>query len=363
MNANILAAAFGLSMSGGAMAQSVTIYGIVDTGVEYVNNIGAAKSSALRVPSITGSLPSRVGFRGKEDLGGGLRAEFVLESGFAVDTGSSNQGRRLFGLQSWVGLAGPLGQISFGRQTTMLLRALIDSDVLGPNIYGVGSLDNYIPNARADNMVAYKIESGALTFGAGYSPGRDTVNAGPSPAGNNCAGEVAGNSRQCREWSAMLAYKANGLGASVAYDSLRGGPGAYGRLTDATLSDNRLLIGGFYVLQKGRITLNWMRRNNDGNSTPSSDLVFASASYDITPSFNFIGQISRLKFRNSYDQAWDYTVRGTYALSKRTALYVTSSLITNRGNLAIAVSADAVGATPSPGGHQFGTMLGIRHFF
>lgn len=346
-----------------ASAQSVSIYGIVDSGVEYVNNIGVDRTSVIRVPTITSSLPSRVGFRGREDLGGGLRTEFTLEAGFAVDTGTSNQGKRLFGLQSWVGLAGPMGQVTFGRQLTMALRMLMETDVLGPNIYGAGALDNYLPNARADNMIAYKLDAGAFTFGAGYSFGRDTVNAGPSPAGTNCVGEVAGNFKQCREWSTMLVYKGNGYGMAASYDSLQGGPGAYAGLTDAALSDKRLLLGGYLAWQQGRVTLNWIRRNNDGSATPRSDLLIAGISYDATPALNLIGQVSRLSYQNSHNQAWTYTTRASYAFSKRTAVYITSGLIANRGTLALGVSADVVGAAPAPGAHQFGTLVGIRHFF
>ena len=61
--------------SGASHAQSsVTLYGIIDTGVEWVNNVGAKKSSVVRVPTLTGSIPSRWGLRGKEDLGNGLSA-------------------------------------------------------------------------------------------------------------------------------------------------------------------------------------------------------------------------------------------------------------------------------------------------
>src|SRR5450830_732782 len=65
-----------------AMAQSqVTIYGLIDTGVEYVTNANAAGNSVVKMPSLTGSFPSRIGFKGTEDLGGGLQAMFVLEAG------------------------------------------------------------------------------------------------------------------------------------------------------------------------------------------------------------------------------------------------------------------------------------------
>ncbi len=146
-----------------ASAQSVTLYGVVDTGVEYVSNVGANGYGLTRVPNNTATVPSRWGLRGTEDLGGGLKSIFVLESGFAPDTGSSNQGGRLFGRQALVGLSNQYGQLSFGRQYTMLFWATLDSDILGPNVYGSGSLDSYLPNTRADNAVSYKGTFGGVT--------------------------------------------------------------------------------------------------------------------------------------------------------------------------------------------------------
>lgn len=170
-----------------AAAQNVTLYGVVDTGVEYVNNVGTDKSGLVRMPSLTGSVPSRWGMRGSEDLGAGLKSVFVLESGFAPDSGSANQGGRLFGRQAYVGLLGQWGQIAFGRQYTMLFWSVLDPDILGPAVYGLGSLDNYVPNTRTDNAISYKGKFAGLTIGGTYSFGRDTVNAGPSPAGTNTA--------------------------------------------------------------------------------------------------------------------------------------------------------------------------------
>jgi predicted porin len=68
--------------------------------------VDAAGHGATRVPSLTGSLPSRLGFRGTEDLGNGLAAVFTLESGYNQDVGTLGQGGRLFGRQAWVGLRG-----------------------------------------------------------------------------------------------------------------------------------------------------------------------------------------------------------------------------------------------------------------
>jgi predicted porin len=93
---------------------NVTLYGVVDAGVSFTNNqVGGG--SVVRQTS--GSLSSsRWGVRGSEDLGQGLKAVFVLESGFDVDTGKSAQGGRLFGRSAYVGLESQWGSILFGRQ-------------------------------------------------------------------------------------------------------------------------------------------------------------------------------------------------------------------------------------------------------
>ena len=186
--AAVMVAAMAVAPVALAQTPGVTLFGIIDTGVEYVTDVGSAGQGLWRVPTQTGTVASRVGVRGSENLGGGLRAEFVIENGFAPDMGTAAQGGRLFGRQAWVGLSGPWGTVSLGRQYTMLFWSLLDADLLGPNMYSSGSLDSYIPNARADNAIAYRGKFGGLTLGATWSFGRDAVNAGPSPGGTNCAG-------------------------------------------------------------------------------------------------------------------------------------------------------------------------------
>ena len=358
----IAASAAALPMLASAQS-SVTLYGVIDTGVEYVNNVGANKDGLFRVPNLTATVPSRWGLRGSEDLGGGLKANFALESGFSPDSGTANQGGRLFGRQAWVGLSGPWGQVSVGRQYTMLFWAILDSDTLGPNIYGSGSLDNYLPNTRADNTVAYKGKFGGFTVGATYSFGRDAVNAGPSPAGTNCAGENPADSRACREWSALLAHDTKQWGVHAAYDSLRGGPGAFGGLTSSSLSDDRLSVGGYVLLDRTKLGIGVIRRDNEGSPTPRSELYYLGAAYDITPRFNLAGQAYFLNYHNSDNQSMLFTVRGTYAFSKRTSIYATAGYINNDGNLTTSVSGGSVGSNTTPGGNQLGTMIGIKHVF
>ena len=123
MKKTLLASA-ALLISGAAMAQSsVTMYGVVDFGIgkSSVNGLGLDNG---KPGSLTASqsfhTPTRIGVRGTEDLGNGLSAVFVLETGFNVDDGALGQGGLLFGRQSFVGLRNSWGTFSFGRQYDLL---------------------------------------------------------------------------------------------------------------------------------------------------------------------------------------------------------------------------------------------------
>ncbi|MGO4280859.1 Outer membrane protein (porin) [Cupriavidus sp. OV038] len=344
-------------------AQSVTLYGVVDTGVEYINHVGAAGNSVVKMANLSGTVPSRWGLRGTEDLGSGMKANFVLESGFAPDSGTSNQGGRLFGRQAWVGLSSNWGQVSFGRQYTMLFWATLDSDILGPNAYGSSSLDNYLPNTRADNSIAYKGKFGGFTVGATYSFGRDTVNAGPSPSGANCAGENAADSKACREWSALLMYETNWWSVHAAYDSLRGGPGAFAGLTSSGLKDDRLSLGGYMLVGKAKAGLGWIGRRNEALAAPRSNLFYAGVAYDIAPAVTLAAEGYYLQYRHSNDKAWLGALRASYAFSKRTSVYATGGYIDNHGSLSLSVDSASTGANPVAGGNQLGAMVGVKHTF
>ncbi len=93
---------------------SVTLYGLVDAGIAYTNNVGGSGRVALASGNLSGS---RFGLRGAEDLGGGLKAVFVLENGFGVNNGQLGQNSRVFGRQAYVGLSsGTVGTLTVGRQ-------------------------------------------------------------------------------------------------------------------------------------------------------------------------------------------------------------------------------------------------------
>jgi predicted porin len=368
----------GLSVvSAPAFAQSsVTLYGILDTGIEYVSHANAAGDYVVRMPGITGELPSRWGLRGAEDLGGGYKAVFALESGFNTRGGDSGQGGRLFGRQAWVGIASPYGQLSLGRQYTMTYWAMADADILGPDIYGSGSLDSYLPNARSDNTIGYKGSFHGLTVGATYSFGRDSAGTGNSPGQGTCAGQVAGHSTDCRQWSAMLKYDASVFGVAAAYDEQRGGASAAANffdgaatfpLTSGADKDIRMQLNGWANLFGVKIGGGWVGRHVDTDSpaTPNvhSNLFYLGAAYSITPAFTLDGEVFRITNAQQDARATMGTLRGTYSLSKATAVYLQGSYLGNSTHGRYSLSSGGGGTTPGAGQNQTGLMAGIRHAF
>ena len=105
MKIKLFAAAAAALVSAGAFAQSsVNLYGVVDAGVEWVNKAPGNGGSRTAVQSGSEMSGSRWGLRGVEDLGGGLKGIFNLESGFTLDDGRMGQNNRLFGRAAYVGL-------------------------------------------------------------------------------------------------------------------------------------------------------------------------------------------------------------------------------------------------------------------
>lgn len=368
-----LMATAALAAAGSASAQSnVTLYGIVDTGIEYVSHVGNA-GSVVRMPGVTGELPSRWGLRGTEDLGGGLAAIFQLESGFNLRGGDLGQGGRLFGRQAFVGLKSQYGTLAFGRQYTMTYYALLGSDVIGPDIYGMGSLDAYIPNARTDNSVTYQIAWQGLTFGLGYSFGRDSAGTGNSPGQGTCAGQVAGQSTQCRDMSVLLKYDASNFGVAASYEEMRGGTNAAANffdgqatsaLTSASDKDTRTTAGAYYKYGYLKVGGGWVgRRVSTSAINVHSNLFYLGASYSLTPAWLVDGEVYRIINSDHDSRATMATLRATYSLSVRTAVYAQGSYLWNSAKAAYSVSGGGGGTTPNAGVGQAGVMLGMRHTF
>ena len=344
-----------------AMAQSsVTVYGLLDTGLVHVTNVNAAGDSVTKVPSLTGSFPSRIGFRGVEDLGNGLQAVFTLESGLAMDTGTSQQGNRLFGRQASVGLKGAFGTVTLGRQINMTYIATQKADVMGPNLFAIGSIDPYLPNARSDNAIGYLGNFNNFVVGATYSTGRDTSAAG-GPAATGCAGEVAGNSKACRQVTGLFGYEIPAFGLSASYDILYGNTGAAGGLTSSDNSDKRITVNGYVKVGEGKIGAGVVDRTTRAvTGLTESDLYFLGLSYPITPLTTLDTQIAKRDVKNSSADATLLVARLTYYFSKRTAVYGGIGRMKNSGLSAVALDA---GGTVGVGKSQNGVMTGLRHSF
>ena len=161
-----------------ALAQSnVTVYGLIDLNLGYERS-GSQRYEGVGHGELNGS---RLGFRGTEDLGNGNKALFVLESGFDPSTGLAEQGRRLFGRQSFVGLENGLGRLTLGRQYSPAFTALDPFDATGNADRSAGLLIRKAGavkpayEVRFDNMLKYRsAKLSGFELEAGYWFGKES---------------------------------------------------------------------------------------------------------------------------------------------------------------------------------------------
>ena len=199
MKKTLLAAALLAGFAGAASAQSsVTLYGIIDIGLQYQS---ISVDSTATTPEISSSRfgmtngtqsGSRWGLSGTEDLGNGLRAVFVLENGFDSADGSSKSSTSIFNRQSTLGLASnQWGQVDFGRQTNMASKyfAAVDPFGLGFTQANGGAAFTSANTVRYSNMVMYQTPSiSGFNAGLGYSFDTGTTNVYQAP-GNQTSGD------------------------------------------------------------------------------------------------------------------------------------------------------------------------------
>ncbi|KAF1028833.1 MAG: Outer membrane porin protein [Burkholderia plantarii] len=158
---------------GAASAQSsVTLYGVLDEGIDYTNNVLGHSSYEMQSGYVQGS---RWGLKGTEDLGGGMRAVFQIENGFNLSNGAMGQGGLMFGRQAYVGLGTDrFGTVTLGRQYDSVVDYLAQTTSNGSwggylfsHPYDNDNTDNTF---RVNNTVKYTSPSLAgLQFGATYS--------------------------------------------------------------------------------------------------------------------------------------------------------------------------------------------------
>ncbi|MCP3023142.1 porin [Cupriavidus basilensis] len=349
---------------GAAMAQgSITLYGVVDAGIEYLSHVpNATGGSDSTVRMSTGNLStSRFGLRGTEDLGNGLKGVFVLENGFDLDTGKVNQGGRLFGRQAFAGLQARYGTLTLGRQQTLLyeLSSAFDPMVISTR-YSLLMHDKWM-SSRADNAIKFTGTTGGIYYGLLYSTGYDST----------AGGEIAGAYKAGREWSASVGYASGPLSTRVAYDEVRG--------STVTLQDNRerrAAVAAAYAFSSVKVLAGY--RYYRGDFTTSSlrtNLYWAGVQYQATPAISLTGAAYYTDVRNSAADPLSFVLSGTYALSKRTDLYTILAYAKNRDGSAMGLSgfgpslnANAttlVSATEQVGAgqSQVGAIVGMRHRF
>ncbi|MCA8092536.1 porin [Burkholderia anthina] len=177
-------------LSSASHAQSsVTLYGDVGGGIRWTNGTKGGSTVGFDNTIINGNA---FGITGKEDLGGGIKAIFRLESAFSSGTGALKTPGTLFSQQAFVGLTGDFGRLTFGRQLNASTDFGILIDPSGGNGQslaiepGVVFGTNYFTlDSRFNNTIKYLAQVGGFRFGLSYSPGGV---AGNTRAGSNFSG-------------------------------------------------------------------------------------------------------------------------------------------------------------------------------
>jgi len=166
-----------------AHAQStVTLYGLIDAGLMYTNNVAKGGTQGALWQATSGNINgSRFGLRGSEDLGGGLKAIFVLENGFNVQNGRLGQNGREFGRQAYVGLASTAyGAVTLGRQYDSLVDFVAPLSATAGTFGDTGFAhpfdnDNLNHSVRMSNAVKYSSATySGFKFGALYAFSNNT---------------------------------------------------------------------------------------------------------------------------------------------------------------------------------------------
>jgi predicted porin len=362
-----------LSFAPGAHAQSsVSLYGILSTGVAWVSNVGGHSA----VQMIPGTMQNnRWGLRGVEDLGGGLEALFVLENGFDSTNGKFQQGGRMFGRQAYVGLSGKSwGTVTFGRQYDIafdyLDRFEASVGALGFATH-IGDNDNAFGSYRYNNSIKYQSPTiyglrGSAMYALSNAPGQWSVN---------------------RSVSAGLAYE-NGplklalVGLNTNYPGATLNPG--GAVTDDYVGAPFLLFhtspinknvgvrrqrefGGGAQYMFGQLRVNGMitdvRYDYLDHTSLHLDNFDVNASYYVTP-YVVLGAAyvyTKGQYGGPITTAphWNMgQLSINYLFSKRTNVYVFANY-----QRATAAVADTYLLAPSSGASQTVVVAGIRHLF
>ncbi|MBN3805489.1 porin [Paraburkholderia sp. Ac-20336] len=388
--------AIGLAgLSTTAFAQSsVTLYGVIDEGVQYLNNVKQVVNgktvggSQIGLDSVSGPWGSRWGVKGAEDLGGGWKAIFTLESGMNLNNGALAQGGTMFGRQAFVGITQDrLGTITLGRQydsVSDMSAAFGPQTAWGTSAGHPGDIDNMIRSYRFNNTIKYTSPNLA-----GF-----TLNA------TGTLGGVAGDFSQSSAYTFGVLYSRNALVAGAAYEFVKnpsnvGAPlnsnanaappattGAYSPLNSGYLAGAHpagswqdIVAGAAYTFDRFAIGANYsnVRYGNIGNLNGAS-AVFNTIEVNGKVQFNpawFLGLVYSYTKGNSvvgdlgnqHFNQFGFLVNDT--LSKRTDIYFEGIYQIASGTNSLGGQAraniDSLGESSS--NHQLFVRLALRHKF
>ncbi len=356
MKKSIIALSVLAAVAGGAQAQSsVTIYGVIDMALQH-QNTGEPAGSTLALDSGIQS-GSRLGFKGTEDLGGGLKANFQLEMGINADNGRSAQGGVTFGRQAWVGLSGDFGAVTMGRQYSPLFIAVDTVDPFGTGLttgtagsgtstLGLGSyaIDLGGNAIRVNNSIAYNTNSiegftGTLMYGFGET------------AGNTTAGRYIGLGGT---------YAAGPLTAVLVYSAKQNAAG--------NNNNKGIFAGATYNFGEVTGHVAFAKNSDDGVGAAALDRrVWMLGATVPVGAGSIMASYTRTTNQNSLLKAADgshFGIGYSYALSKRTNWYTSISRAANDANASFGSADSEPGFHPVPGGATVRLFnVGIRHKF
>lgn len=372
-------------------AQSnVSIYGVVDAAMAYTSNQGGNSNTYMRSGNLSAS---KIGFQGVEDLGGDLKALFLLESGFESDTGAMSSAGTLFNRQAYVGLqSGAYGTLTAGRQYTpyyLLVGSLASSNILtGATGAHPGDIDGLDTTVRISNSLSYSMPAWrGLQASAQYG-----------------FGEAADSNAVGSSFSAAVKYSTSPAEFALGYLKLKNGgngagqPGQSGWNSNASGSFGVSAVNQGYatadsiqfIAASARYTMGkWMVGANASNvqyqagtrSAFRDTAIFNTAglisSYQLTPQWflaagysdTFASRANGISDRARYRQL---SFEQNYALSKRTSIYLIEARQLARGQTlgqngaivdAVASVGDSQNGTPSSNGGQTVVMVGLKHSF
>lgn len=334
---------------------SVTLYGAADTGILYLSktmNLATGANSGKFMGIQNGGIaPSVFGLTGTEDLGGGLAAEFKLESGIGFSNGGFNNGNgNLFGREAYVGLKGNFGEIKAGLQFSPFFLSVW---ALDPRLLSeFGSVLNIYSN---NVSVTGSFNSNAISY---TSP----VLGGLQASTMFAFGGVPGDFQSGRQYSARLKYEWGGLTLDAAiYDSNAGG-------TVVTVPPSNVpflgrVIGAAYKF--GPVTAKASFENFKVQGGTNNNVYGGGIDYFLLPQVDLNAGIWYVEDRNDTSSHSLMSVLGaTYFLSKRTGLYAQVGIVNNHGKADLGLTP---GVAPmsifAPTGNTTGATIGIMHFF